>query len=313
MTAWRVDWPAVGVALAMTTWYATRLRRVLRRGISWPVGRTCSFIAGVLLYLWCTCGFPNAYRSALLSVWSVQVLTVLLVVPVAIMFGRPVQLASASARHTSRLAALASWRPVQTLAHPIASAGMVPVLAAVLFFAHVPDAANAHSATAAVVDLLLLVIGCLLAQPLADPTTTPTSLAVGAALAISMVELVIDAIPGIVLRLSTHPVTEYFAVRHASWAMAPMADQKLAGAILWGVAQGLDLPFLVIVFRQWIRADEREAAHYDRTRAVADPVHREGSVAGARPQSQPARSTRDAPWWLTDPQMQSRPGMRSSD
>ena len=66
--------------------------------------------------------------------------------------------------------------------------------------------------------------------------------------------------------------------------------------MLWCVAELLDLPFLVLVYRQWLRADANDAA-------VIDAVLEAERAARGDPSDD---ETRDAPWWLTDPAMQER-------
>jgi cytochrome c oxidase assembly factor CtaG len=82
-----------------------------------------------------------------------------------------------------------------------------------------------------------------------------------------------------------------------------MHDQRIAGAVLWCVAEVIDVPFLVIVFRRWQRADARDAARVD---AVL-----EAERSARRALAPDAESERDAPWWLTDPAMRER--MRRHD
>jgi cytochrome c oxidase assembly factor CtaG len=114
-----------------------------------------------------------------------------------------------------------------------------------------------------------------------------------------MIELVLDAVPGIVLRLHTHPVTDFFAHRALhSWSPGRMHDQHIAGAIVWCVAEVIDLPFLLLVFHRWQRVDAREAADVDAV-LDAERIARAGAEADVE-------SSRDAPWWLNDPAMQER-------
>jgi cytochrome c oxidase assembly factor CtaG len=134
--------------------------------------------------------------------------------------------------------------------------------------------------------------------PLAGLDEEATSLAVGLSLAIGSFELVLDALPGIVLRLRNHLVTGWFDFRDVhSWSPSALHDQRVAGAILWCIAEIIDLPFLVLVYRRWLRADARDAAQVD---AVLEA---ERAAREALPDTE---SDRDEPWWLTDPTMQQR-------
>jgi hypothetical protein len=97
------------------------------------------------------------------------------------------------------------------------------------------------------------------------------------------------------------------------------------------VAEVIDLPFLLLVFRRWLRADARDAAQIDAV-LEAERAARTG-LAGSNPEPgrtdsdhpdpghfepghfdpghfEPGRTVpaevADAPWWLTDPAMQRR-------
>ena len=127
-------------------------------------------------------------------------------------------------------------------------------------------------------------------------------MAVALALTIGVFELLLDAIPGIVLRLHTTIVTSYFDHRtEHTWSPTHLHDQQLAGAVLWCVAELIDLPFLLLVYLRWLRADERDAAEID-TVLEAERIAR----GAHRRRRAPAGTAADAPWWLSDPTMRDR-------
>jgi cytochrome c oxidase assembly factor CtaG len=188
---------------------------------------------------------------------------------------------------------------VRTLGNPLIGPALVPLLSVVLFFGPLPRWSVATPAFGWVEQLLVLAVGALIVLPLVGADGPRTSLAVGLALAIGSFELVLDAVPGIALRLHRTLSTSYFDVRAVhGWSPAALRDQQTAGSVLWCVAELLDLPFLIIVFRQWLRADARDAADID---AVLEAERL------ARGEQEPVdEGPRDAPWWLTDPAMQNR-------
>ena len=150
--------------------------------------------------------------------------------------------------------------------------------------------------------LLVLAIGALIVLPLAGPGAPRSSLAVGLSLAIGSFELVLDAVPGIALRLHRTLSTSYFDFRAVhTWTPGAIHDQQIAGAVLWCVAELLDLPFLVLVYRQWLKADARDAAEVDAV-LEAERIAR----GEAEPPPEGEHGPTDTPWWLTDPTMQDR-------
>lgn len=301
ITAWTPE--PLGIALVVLL-VATYAYLLLHAGRQWPRWRTAVFCLGVLLLAWTTCGFPEVYASSLYWAWTTQSLLLWLVVSILILSGHPVQLAR-------NLPAARGWidralgsRFCRVVANPLIGPALVPVLSFVLFFGPVPEWAVRFGWFDVLLQLALLVVGGLMVLPLVGLDEDATSLAVGLSLAIGTFELVLDALPGVILRLRSGLVTGWFDHRaEHPWTPDALHDQRVAGAILWCIAELIDLPFLVLVYRRWLRADARDAAQVD---AVLEA---ERAARRALPDTD-AAPDRDAPWWLTDPTMRRRLGHR---
>ena len=296
VTQWTFQPIAVLAALALAIWYV----RVVRSVGPWPVRRSVGFGAGLALLVWSACGFLEVYRRAQFWVWTTQVLVLWLAVPLVLLAGRPLHLAAQRYGPDSPLMRLLRSPVCKVLANPLVGPALVPLLSAVLFFGPLPGWATESAALGWLLQAVLVVIGALILLPLVGLDDASSSLAVGLSLAIGMVELVLDAVPGIVLRLNSHVSTSYFA--HASrypWTLGHLHDQHVAGSIVWIIAEVIDLPFLLLVFRRWIRVDAREAAEVDAI-LEAERISRGEPAAGE------VEAARDVPWWLTDPDMQQR-------
>ena len=297
LTQWTLQPLAIALAALLVAGYLRGLRRL---DAPWPRWRAAVFGAGIVLLLWTSCGFPAVYAGSLYWVWTSQTLLLWLVVPILIMSGHPVQLARAiSGPHGILERALRS-RFCRVVANPLVGPALVPLLSFALFFGALPAWAIRYDAVGWLLQLVLLGVGALMVLPLVGLDDEASSLAVGLSLAIGSFELVLDALPGIVLRLRNGLTTSWFDARavHA-WTPGALHDQRVAGAILWCVAEIIDLPFLVLVYRRWIRADARDAAQVD---AVLEA---ERAARRALPESD-AQVERDVPWWLNDPAMQQR-------
>ena len=187
------------------------------------------------------------------------------------------------------------------MANPLVGPALVPALSFVLFFGPVPEWAVRADWFGWLLQLALLAVGGLMVLPLVGLDEDASSLAVGLSLAIGSFELVLDALPGVLLRLRNGLVTGWFDHRAGyGWTPDALHDQRVAGAILWCVAELIDLPFLVLVYRRWLRADARDAAEVD---AVLEA---ERAARQALPASAADEPDRDVPWWLSDPTMQER-------
>ncbi|HEV7206591.1 MAG TPA: cytochrome c oxidase assembly protein [Jatrophihabitans sp.] len=301
---WTPQPVAIVVALLLAVSYARGVRRL---GRPWPRGRMIVFGLGLAAMIWTTCGFFQVYSRSLYWVWTAQTLVLWLAVPIIVLWGRPVQLARAVAGPHSRLEAVLRTRAVRIVSNPLVGPALVPLLSGVLFFGPLPRWAISSAPAGWLLHLVLLVVGALMVLPLVGLDEEASSLAVGFSLAIGSFELVLDALPGVVLRLKNNLATSWFDVRSIhDWTPAAIHDQRVAGAILWCVAELIDLPFLFLVYRRWLRADARDAAQVDAVLEAERAARR-----GARPESEAeptdvSETERDTPWWLSDPAMQRR-------
>lgn len=304
VTAWAPQPLLIVIAVALVAAYAAGLRRVRRSGATFPRGRIATFALGLLLLIWTGCGFPAAYQDSLFWIWTARALVLWLLVPIVVLGGHPVQLAR-TGRAGPRIDRVLRSRPARIVANPLVGPALVPVLSAVLFFGPVAGWAIAATPVGWLLDAVLLVVGALMVLPLVGLDEEAGSLAVGLSLALGSFELVLDALPGIVLRLHTTLATSWFGHRAVRpWSPVPLHDQQVAGAILWCVAEVIDLPFLLLVYRRWLRADARDAARVDAVLEAERAARR--AMAPAPAADANAAVERDAPWWESDPAMRER-------
>ena len=207
----------------------------------------------------------------------------------------------------------------RVLANPLVGPALVPVLSAILFFGPVPEWAVRSDAVAWLLQLVLVVLGCGIVLPLLGGDIEAGSLAVGLSLAIGSWNWCWTRSRG--SRFGCAPAAPRLlrVPLGARLDAAALHDQQVAGSILWCVAELIDLPFLLLVFRRWLRADARDAAQVDAVleaeRLARSALVRTDAPATDRRTRRWPRRRRDAaarsgvadePWWLTDPQMRGR-------
>ena len=285
ITEWRWEPLSLVVIIAAGVGFA----RVRRHAGDRSRGLDLVFWLGLVAAVWTTCGFPGARADQLMWVWTTQQLLLLLIVPMIIMAGQPLEVLRRSGR-PSRFLRVVESRPFRLLGHPFIAPVLIPVLCLLLFFSGFGEWSTSTIWAAGALHLILLTVGALIALPLLDRDDQRSSLAVGMALAVGFVELIVDAFPGAVLRYETHLALPAFGTGRPAWAPNWLADQHIAGGILWVVAELLDLPFLILAATRWIKADAREAASID---AELD--------ATAESTDEPAE-----PWWLAHPELRER-------
>jgi putative copper resistance protein D len=156
----------------------------------------------------------------------------------------------------------------------------------------------------------LLLAGLIVALPVTDEEMSLTSTAYAAALGLAFLEFLLDAVPGIVLRLQTHVLQPAsWAALHRPWGPSPLDDQHLGGAVLWFFGEAGDIPFIAALLVSWVRSDAREARAQDEALDAADRARlaaglqpgdeSNGRVAVGDPGYEATQRVR--PWWETDP------------
>ena len=306
LTSWTWDSAAVVLAVILSGAYGLAVRRVRARGLAWPVGRNVAFAAGVGSLLLVTLGGIGRYAHVLLWVYTIQVVVLLLVTPALLAFGRPVVLATDAlpAGSAQRLLHAMGGRLVRAITSPLVGPIVVPVVLAAVYFTPVLRVSLQHPWAFGALQVGLILLGMLIAIGLVgDGVDRETSLALAIAVAVGLAEFLLDAVPGMVVRLRTHLLApEYWGTLHRPWGPSPLTDQQHAGAVLWFVAEVADLPFLVILVLRWVRADAREAIHIDYQ------LDNPGLVASPQPAPSPAAAGSGElgpgllrPWWETDP------------
>jgi putative membrane protein len=274
-SAWHLDWPIAVLVLLLGTAYGLALGRIRQR---LPVIRTVSFTGGLLLVVLVTMWWPGAYDHELMWVFTLQVITLLAVAGPLLCLGRPLTLA-ALVFPQGRLRAILDARPLKLLTSPVIAPLLVPIALAVVFFTPLLVGALRSDGVLELTQLGLLIGGVLFALPLAGDDRERTVLALTAGIFIGFLELFLDAVPGIVIRLTAHPIVTTVASLRHPWGPSPLTDQQHAGSILWFLAEFMDIPFLALLFVQWARRDKVEAAKIDEVEDD-DPT----------------------PWWLKDPE-----------
>lgn len=260
--------PAAVVVLAVSGFlYGWGVRRARRNGVPWPTRRTVVFVVlGMGSYAAVSFGFLGAQSAGLRWAFVLRCALLLLFCPGLAALGRPVALVRAAAGpdHAARVDAVIDSKPLRLLGNTIV-APLVPLALFMLFLTPFAGAVRVSVLGEAGASVLLPVIGLLLFVTLIEQRDERTTEFFAAEFMIGFVELVLDALPGILLRLSgaiLDGVTR-IPVETPSWYPSPLRDQQLAGDLLWLVAEVGDLPALILLIARWARRDRADARGFD--------------------------------------------------
>jgi cytochrome c oxidase assembly factor CtaG len=283
LTEWRPAVVPILVVVTLLAAYGYGVRRTSRADAPpWPARRTALFASlGVGSYAVVTLGFLGVYSPYLRWAFAAQAALLLLVVPPLIAVGRPVELARRTLgdRGIRRLDRVVGSRFARSLSHPIGGPTVLLVVL-LLFLTPLPVEVRTHPVALAAAQIALPALGLFPVLPVAagqEPVSS-TTMAIG--FLIAFVELVADAVPGILLRLHAGVIGAGVQLTaRPSWRPSPLRDQQLSGDVLWFIGEAIDVPFLAWLVVRWIRADQREAAAVDaRLDAAYD----------------------DRPWWVVE-------------
>lgn len=293
-SAWLTSWSfdavgAVGVvlALALSITYAVGLVRAHRAGTAWPAWRTAAYLLlGIGSLLYATCGPIGSLRSAYLWMFALHVSVLGTVTPVALALGDPVRLMGWQRLFTGRLARLVTF---PLLAVIVDAAGILAV-----FLTGYGQAALDSGAVGVILVLHMLIVGLVFSLPLLEEGVLPQWATPPVRTLIALGDGLVDAIPGIVVMTTTTLLMPRFP-GFSSAGADPHLQQKWAGGALLATAESIGLPMIAILFAQWMRHDERQAAQVDLVLDAIRPVS-----------DDPDEPETDRPWWLDDPRFAHR-------
>ena len=260
LISWRPDLLWLLIVLFGTVAYLAGVRRLHGRGERWPLARTVSWSAGMLVLLWSTSGMPNAYREYLFSVQTAVLTVLATVVPILLVLGAPLRLGVRAIRPREDgstgarewILGAAHSRVARVLTHPLVAAGIFAASLAGLSSSDLLRWAVTDGWGHAWVSVQVLLVGCLVVLSLigSDPARSRRPfplrlvlvLSVAAAQAFLSVALISS--PGLVL-------ADWYGAMGRTWGSTPLADQQAAGWIALSIGGTATLALAVAVL--WSR------------------------------------------------------------
>jgi putative membrane protein len=255
------------VALVLAVLYGVGVVVVRRKGESWSGWLVAAFyLLGIGSFIAVDCGFLGRYSHDLRWAFSTRTALLLFVTPALLALGRPVTLArrALGQRGVDRIDRFMAARVIKFLGNAVVEP-FVTVLIFAVFLTPIAGALRLSPFGQAGVTILIPAIGLLLVLPLIEYSSHRSAFFVTVEFLLAFVALIIDAIPGIVVRLSGSVLDGLGTVAgaHPAWYPNPLRDQQLSGDLLWFIAELADVPVLIILFVRWSRVDRKEAKSYD--------------------------------------------------
>ncbi len=345
LTEWTLDAWMLALVVLLGGCYLAGVRRLRRRGQSWPPWRTVNFSLGLGIVVIATMSSFGTYSGVLFYMRAFQTILLLLLAPLFLVLGRPLTLAiTVFPAAGQRIERAIRSRPARWLTFPAITTLALVAVPFVMYFTTWYTAAFHSVPVRELTHLALLLPGFVFFWTLLRVDPVPRVYSYGVSLWIMAAEVIGDAFLGLAVLADTSLIgAGYYHALARPWGPSLQTDQILGGGTLWIFGDLVGLPFLVAQLILFIREDEAEAAVIDAeldardaARAApgspiavpagpgegqtadpdpAGPAHRDDpaaahpeSPAAAHPES-PGTSHPDdpeAPWWENDPRFSDR-------
>ncbi len=267
LATWSFD-PVSAVLIAVAGGaYAGGLVVLARRGIRWPVRRSMFFFGlGLGSFAVVQFGFLGTWSTDLRWAFTTRIALLLFAVPGFLSLGSPVALSRAVLSGLPLRvvdAVLASW-PVRLVGNAV-FAPLFALAAFCVFLTPLAGGLRGSPVAESLITVLVPLVGLLMVLPIVEHTTQRASFFITVEFLLVFVELVMDAIPAILIRLNDSILDHAGRVAGAlpPWFPSALHDQHLSGDFLWFIAEVADVPILILLFVRWSRIDRREARSLD--------------------------------------------------
>ena len=273
LTEWRVDWLWFGVSVLAVVFYLLGVRRIRARGDSWPVLRTVGWVLGWAVVVWATCGAPGVYGRVLFSAHMLMHMTVSMAAPILLVLAAPVTLAlrTLTPRKDNTLGlrelllGLVHSRYLAVIGNPVVAAVIFFGSLVVFYYSPLLELAMRTHTGHVLMTTHFLLAGYLFAWVLVGIDPGPKRWAPLLRLVVLFATVSFHAFFGVALTTGTTVLAPtYYQGLQLPWAVDLLADQRLGGAIAWGVGELPTLILALLVTLAWLRSDDAESKRLDR-------------------------------------------------
>lgn len=271
VTEWSLDPLWTVICALFLFFYLAGVRRLAARGDRWPVLRTVSWSAGVLLLWWCTNGSLNVYQEFQFSLHMLVHMLLGMAVPLLLVPGAPITLAMraiAKRRDGTRggrewLLAIVHSKYMQVVGHPIVSAAIFVLSLWVFYYTPIFGWAMRDHLGHVWMVVHFVGAGYLFIQAIIGIDPGPARPPFALRLVLLIGTMVFHAFFGLVLMTGE-------ALLVADWfgamgnGLDALQDQQEGGGIAWSIGEIPTVILAIITVVLWSRTDKKERTRIDR-------------------------------------------------
>lgn len=271
LTEWRFDvlWTLIVAFLAF--FYLAGVWRLHRRGDRWPVLRTISWLAGLVLLFYVTNGALNVYEKYLFSSHMLGHMLLTMMIPVLLVPGAPVTLASrAIRRRDDGSRGVREWilwavhtRYAAFISHPIVAAIIFAGSLWVFYYSPLFRWATTEHLGHQWMIVHFLISGYLFVQALVGIDPLPYRAPYPLRLLLLLGTMAFHAFFGLGIMMGEGLLlADWYGAM--GWGTDALADQQAGGGIAWSVGEIPTITLAIAVAISWSRSDTRLTRRLDR-------------------------------------------------
>jgi len=277
LRSWSFD-PIVVLGLfAAGALYLHGVARVGQARSSFPRWRVACFLSGLGVAYLALQSPIQAYSGRLFSIHMVQHLLLTMVAAPLVVLGTPIVLALRASTSSFRgrvLVPLVHSRPAAVLSHPVVSWSVFTVALWASHFTNLYEEALGNQAVHGLEHALYVIAAVLFWRTVVGLETGQSRITHPARLLYLFLAMPQMAFLGLAIYSSDQVLYPHYVLTASALGTSALADQHLAGALMWIASMVLMLPAMAFVLFDWMRKEDREAARMDARLHRADSAGR---------------------------------------
>jgi putative membrane protein len=259
---WSTDplvWASLIAAAGLYAWGLGRVR-------GYPRERAVHFFIGIALLAVTLAGPVALYDDSVFWVHMLQHLLITAVAAPLLALGAPMALAlrALPANPRRRLSRVLSSAPVRALTHPVLTWLYLGAWLWIVHFTPLYEAALVNDNVHALEHVGFLFFAYLWWWPIVGLDPGARRIAWPVRLVYLIAFMPVGVVLGLAIYSAAAPLYPHYADLGLAWAPGPLADQRLAGEIMWEVGMLLNFAALPFLIFGWLRHERRQTETIDR-------------------------------------------------
>ncbi|MEO7117671.1 MAG: cytochrome c oxidase assembly protein [Candidatus Limnocylindrales bacterium] len=268
LTTWSLEVPVVLPLVLAAVLYHWAVRAVDRAhpASRVPRRRVWAWDAGLIVLLVALESPVGTYDTTLFSAHMLQHLLLMMVAAPLLALGAPITLLLRVVRPEARQRLILPFlrsRPMRALTFPVVAWVLFAGVLYVSHFSSLFDAALENDAVHVLEHALYLSAALLFWWPVVGADPSPWRLPHPMRVFYLLIGMPWSSFLGLAILSAPSVLYAHYATLSRPWGPTPLADQQLAGGLMWAVGDGLFLGAMVLAIAAWLRSEEAEGRRLD--------------------------------------------------